>query len=172
MRYLILFAAVVLLVSVCLWRSSTRAQAAAKADLSVVFLYLTNNPKAALNPVRIAVPQNVAGLCALFRVTSICSNTPILYDTLFVEKREGHRWTKFAPPGPSTRMAGLDWMPGYSCLVALSWPPGLPTNTSWRLQLTVAREPPGFAEYINRRLHRELFRPRGRHSVASSEVIP
>jgi hypothetical protein len=62
-----------------------------------------------------------------------------------------------------------EWSVG--CLFAVAWPPGLPTTSTWRMQVLGAREPAGLRGRINEELGREVFPPGRECTVYSSEVV-
>src|SRR6266496_3199306 len=151
-RSAIIFIVVILLLLGCLLWMSVRSHERDRS-LAVVFVGWTNNPQHTFSPFRVeVVPQGATGLCALFRVTNVRRSGYILFSTSSVETNDGRGWTAFVPAGSWSGVGGSTWTPGYTCLYAVGWPPGLPTNSSWRLQLSVAREPSGFYRYANEKL--------------------
>ena len=90
----------------------------------------------------------------MFRVANPLADTKVYFDTIAVEWEVDGQWRAFAPLGTSWMsadgqwragspvdaswmgVAGSRWSPGYSCLYAVGWPPGLPEDTRWRLRLT------------------------------------
>lgn len=154
----------------CAWWLTANSGAASKRDLAVVFLGFTNNPQHTMQPVRVEVVPGAIGDCALFRVTNLSSNQHIRFDTSSVEWRDERGWTPFTPIAAWAGVGGAVWSPGYSCLYAVAWPPGLVTNQVWRMRVSVAHEPDGLREFVNRKLGREVFGFSGSHTITSSEV--
>ena len=171
-RYKLFFVVLILLLLAYMWWLTRSSNVSSKSDLSVVFVGFTNNPQHSMQPVRVEVCQGATGVCALFRVTNMSTNSYIRFDTSSVERKDERGWAQFAPVGSWAGVGGSVWSPGYSCLYAVAWPPGLATNTAWRLQLSVAHEPSGLREFVNRKLGREVFGAYGRQAAeSSSEVI-
>jgi len=169
-RYTAFFVILILLLLSYKWWLTANSVVPSKSNLSVVFVGFTNNPQHTMQPVRVEVIQGATGFCALFRVTNVSTNNYIRFDTSSVEANDGRGWAHFAPISSWAGVEGSVWSPGYSCLYAVAWPPGLPMNVAWRLQLSVAREPSGLRESINRKLGREVFGPYGKQTMVSSEV--
>ncbi|WP_150107626.1 hypothetical protein [Pedosphaera parvula] len=138
-------------------------------DLSVVFVGFTNNPTGTFRPIRVIIPPTGAtGLCALFRVGNVGSNRFIAFETIAGEQKTERGWEPFQVSG----VGGSVWTPGYSCLYAVPWPTGVPTNATWRLQLRWNREASRWGKAINLKLRRELFHDSKYYHATSSEVIP
>jgi hypothetical protein len=167
----ILLAVLVLLA--CLWLFRSAPSAPRAADLSVVFLGLTNDPGRSVYPVLSVLPgvSGGRGLHALFAVTNISQGRYVQFGISTVETHRGDTWRAYDSKVFPAALGAL-WSPGYSALYAVPWPEGLPTDTPWRLRLWVAREPLPELAFVNQRLGRELFRPQGRHAVTSSSVTP
>src|SRR5690348_13325704 len=147
-------------------------EVAPTGDLAVTFLGVTNNPARSFRPVRLEMPQGTTGLCAIFRVANVTSNYFLEFDgagveRLLPEKGGTNSFTERYSGGLGSR-----WMPGYSCLYAFSWPSEVPTNKSWRLVLTVQREPGGIRRHINDYMQREVFTlpPYAKHTIRSTEA--
>ena len=153
-----------------MWWLAGSASVSSKSELSVVFVGFTNNPQHTMQPVRVEVCQGATGFCAMFRVTNVSTNRYIRFDTSSVERKDGRGWAQFAPVSSWAGVEGLDWSPGNSCLYAVAWPPGLATNTAWRLQLSVAHEPSGLRSFVNGMLGREVLGAYGSQAGTSSEV--
>jgi hypothetical protein len=133
---------------------------------------MTNNPTPQMTPIRVAVTQDATGLCALFLVTNISAKQYIWFKTASVEQKTEAGWKPFVPKGgPWTGVEGQLWSPGYGCLIAVGWPPGLATNATWRLQMRYGRDPSTLGIIINQKTGREFF-PRGKAewTIISSEV--
>lgn len=142
----------------------------AKSDLSVEFMGMTNNPEHTMTPVRVEVIPGTPGRHALFRVKNNNPDKLIRFDTSCVETNDGQGWKKFVPAGDWAGVGGSEWFPGYSCFYAIAWPPGLPTNVVWRMQMSVAREPTGLRQKINEFTVRKIFGDYDYQTTASSEV--
>lgn len=140
--------------------------------LSVVFLGMTNNPTRQMTPTRVEVCQGATGLCAIFRVVNTASNKFIWFKAASVEQKTETGWQPFVPnSGSWSGVEGSVWQPGYGCLYAVAWPPGLSTNASWRFRVPYGREPSALATIINQKLGREIFKSgRQESTVTSSEV--
>jgi hypothetical protein len=81
-------------------------------------------------------------------------------------------WHATEAGGFFTAPMGMLWAPGHGCVYAVPWPRAVTAETPWRLRLWVRREPNIYLTLINQRLGRELFGPRGDHSVTSAVVRP
>jgi hypothetical protein len=169
-RFIALFVIVTLLLLGGLWSFRRDAGSPGSSNLSVVFVGFTNNPQGAMQPVRIEVVEGAAGMCALFRVANVGTNRPLDFKTLSIESTNRRGWVPFVPKTAWNGIEGAHWEPGYGCFYAVGWPPGLPTNATWRLRLSVTREPSGVRRLVNRMLNREVFGPSGRQTMLSSEV--
>lgn len=164
--YAVFFGALVLLVlAVFRWGSIHPARAG--TSLSVVFIGMTNNPARQMTPSRIAVCQGATNLCAMFRVSNSSSNRWIWFKTVAIEQKTHAGWQTFSPSGSWSGVEGRLWSPGYGCLFAVGWPPGLPTNTAWRLQLSYGKDPSLFGIVVNQRIGHEIF-----HSGKEEAVVP
>jgi hypothetical protein len=126
-----------------------------------------------MKPTRVEVCLGATGLCALFGVTNIAPKEFIWFKASVVEQRTETGWQPFVPNGAWSGVEGSVWQPGYGCLYAVGWPPGLSTNATWRLRVAYGREPSLLGTLINQKLGWEIFK-RGRQesTVISSEVKP
>ncbi len=170
-RWLVVVAAVLLVLLTCLWWGRTPG-GPSTTKLAVVFVGLTNNPTAAVTPARVELCRGATGLCAVFLVTNITKSKRIWFETSGVERRTDSGWQPLAPdPSSWSGVAGSVWTPEYGCLYAVGWPPGVSTNASWRLQMRYGLEPPDVGLAINQVLGRNVV-PRGKvvQAVPSSEV--
>jgi hypothetical protein len=150
------FAFVLLLLPLVLWGSSRPVPAA--TSLSVGFVGLTNGPARQMKPTRIEVCQGATGLCAMFSVRDVSSNRWIWFKTASIEQKTPTGWQTFLPNRASwSGINGGYWSPGYGCLYAVGWPPGLPTNATWRLRVSYGPEPSRLGMIVNRKLGREIF---------------
>jgi hypothetical protein len=163
-------ALVVLLLAFLLWSGIYAGGPTPKP--SVMFVGMTNNPTRQMTPTRVEVTEGATGLCALFRVTNIATKEHIWFRTALVEQKTEAGWKPFVPSGASwCGVGGSQWSPGYSCLIAVGWPPGLATNATWRLQLRYGRDPSTLGTIVNQKTGWELF-PSGKEesTIPSSEV--
>jgi hypothetical protein len=147
--------------------------------LAVTFAGWATDPVSSAFPPRLVAGRGATGVCALFWVTnSGPRNKTLWFNTVGVEQKIDGQWHPFplaAQPwqGPE----GHVWFGGYGCLFAVGWPPGLPTNATWRLQVRCGPDPSlremGFREMLG--LHAEL-RTHDDHEVhnllPTSEVVP
>ena len=146
------FAALALLIVGYLFWSGVRA-GAPNTKLSVVFVGLTNSPMSQMTPTRVEVCQGATGLCAIFWVTNISTKQFMWFKTVSIEQKTDAGWHSFVPSGgPWSGIEGSLWQPGYGCLYAVGWPPGLTTNTTWRLQVLCGRDPSAFGIYVNQKI--------------------
>ena len=74
--------------------------------------------------------------------------------------------------GQSPSTASLRyWPPGFGCFYAVPWPPGIPTNASWRLRVRYGPAPSPLAQKLADKLDLIfLTRRKGEHTVLTSEV--
>ena len=125
---------------------------------SIIFVGMTNNPTRQMSPTRVEVSGDATGPCALFLVTNAVGNQYVWFKTTAVEQKTKTGWQPYVPGGgPWTGIGGMLWQPGYGCLIAVSWPPGLPTNATWRLELSYGADPSSYGILINQRLGRNIF---------------
>jgi hypothetical protein len=141
--------------------------------LSVVFVGMTNNPARQMTPKRIELCQGATGLCAMFLVSNAAPKQSFWFKTDSIEQKTPTGWQPFVPSaGGWSGVEGSRWTPGYGCLYAVGWPPGLPTNATWRLQIGYGRDPSILQLVVNKKLGWELFRSGKKQSIIpSSEVI-
>ncbi len=175
-RYLAVLAAVVL-ASLVFWLWPTPGKGSRPDKLAVIFVGLTNNPSRTMGPSRVEVCQGATGMCALFLVTNTIRNECLWFKTAFAEQKAGGEWKQFSPGTNAwSGVEGSLWAPAYGCFMAVGWPPGLSTNSSWRLQVSYGRDPSMLRTLINEKfgepvLGRELFhRGKQESTVGSSEV--
>jgi hypothetical protein len=142
------------------------------ASLSVGFVGLTNGPARQMTPTRIELCQGATGLCAMFLVQDVSSNRWLWFKTASIEQKTPTGWQTFLPNGtPWSGVEGGLWSPGYGCLYAVGWPPGLRTNGTWRLRVSYGPEPSRWAMLMNRKLGLEIFRSGPEEAVISSEEV-
>jgi hypothetical protein len=170
LRYAVGFLALLLILALLLARLSREAPPT--GDLAVTFLGITNNPAPSFRPVRLAMVGGATGLCAIFRIANVTSNYFLEFEGAGVERLSPEKGVtnSFSPRYSGT--LGSRWMPGYSCLYAFGWPSEVPTNESWRLVLTVQREPGGIRRHVNDYMQRDFFtlKPYAKHTIRSTEV--
>lgn len=177
-RYVIVFVTfLLLLVAYLFWMGGQAGPTSPK--LAVVFVGMTNNPASTMTPVRVAVCQGATGRCAMFTVSNTTTNQYLRFKTTSVELKTETGWQSFVlSSGSWSGVEGSVWSPRYGCLFAVGWPPGLPTNASWRLQVRYEREPTSLGVILNQKIGRQLFPPgllqlhrgEGESTIQSSEV--
>lgn len=170
LRYAIGFLQLLLILAFLL--AGLPKEAPPTGDLAVTFLGITNNPVPSLRPVRLAMVGGTTGLCAIFRVQNLTSNLYLAFEGQSLQILGEGKWVDVGAP---TRMCGLGgsrWSPSYSCLIAVAWPPRIPTNALWRMVVDVKREPGGIRRRINDYMQREFFtlQPYAKHTIRSTEV--
>jgi hypothetical protein len=141
----------------CLTMAPRRVAPSKGIGLQVTFLGLTNNPVAQFKPFRLCVSGSPSGTCALFRLKNAGGLRCIGFETSGVEQLTTEGWRPFSPTGPWQGMKGAVWPPGSSALFAIGWPPGLSSNTTWRLALRWREELTIPAEVINQWSNRKIF---------------
>lgn len=163
-------ALVLLIVAYFLWSGVHAGLPTTK--LSVVFVGMTNNPTRQMTPTRVEVTQGSTGLCALFWVTNIAAKEFIWFKTASVEQKTEAGWKPFVPSGGSwSGVEGSLWGPRYGCLIAVGWPPGLATNSTWRLQVRYGRDSSTVGIIVNQKTGQEIFTSGKEEStIPSSEV--
>ena len=140
--------------------------------LSVVFVGITNSPTRTMTPTRIEVCQGATGLCAMFWVTNIDARQTIWFKTTSVEQKTEAGWRPFVPSGGAwSGIEGSLWQAGYGCFYAVGWPPGLPTNATWRLQVSYGRDPSNFGIIVNQETGRNIFPSGKKESTISSSQV-
>jgi hypothetical protein len=131
--------------------------------LSVTFVGLTNNPVAELKRYGLLVPATAKGRCALFRFQNEGRARSIAWEIVGVEELTAQGWKVFRPNARwEGGYAGMKWPPGSSGLQAIGWPPGLPTNGTWRLSLRWGPEFIAPAKVINYWAGKPIFNERSK----------
>lgn len=171
-RYLALLAVLLLPLIGAMWWQTKHPSLPSRSDLTVEFVCLTNDPVAAMEPVRVEVVNGTTGLHALFRVKNVNPDKSINFRTLGIEQETAQGWVPYAPTNSWHGVGGDGWDPNYCCLYAIQWPPGLATNTAWRMQLNVEQDISNFRERINLLIHFPVFRPHVGGFTTSSAVRP
>jgi hypothetical protein len=168
-RVLISIGFVVVLVGLLYWLLG------GKHPPSVEFVSLTNNP-VSIPPsasARLILSEGATNLCALFWFTN-SNAASVWFKTECAEQKVGGKWIECARP--SARWNGVGgglWFKGSGCLYAVGWPPGLPTNAIWRLQVRYGNDLSLSKLIMNRRLRFMLFRPSQSFDIfPSTEVTP
>jgi len=154
------------------WAASRLRPGVPPPKLSVLFTGMTNNVTRTMGPPRIALCRGSSGACALFLVTNLTGREYLWFKTGSVERKTETGWERFNPTDWSwSGPEGSLWGPGYGCFFAVGWPPGLPTNACWHLQLSYGREPGVLGILINQKSGREFFHSgKAESRVSSSEV--
>lgn len=142
--------------------------------LSVTLAGFTNNPVRGVTPAgrRIEVCYGAAGTCALFEVRNVTSNQFLWFKTASLERKTEKGWERVdSIEGVWSGVEGNLWSPGYACLYAVGWPPGLPTNATWRLQVRHGKDPSLLARLINQKIGRDIFRSGKQKAVVASDAV-
>jgi len=139
-------------------------------NLSVQFIGMTNLATGQTFPTPVS-GEGATGRCALFWVTNITAHH-IWFQTTSVEQKTETGWQVFIPSRRSwSGVGGSDRLPSSGRVQAVGWPPGLPTNASWRLRVRYGRDPSPLGNIINQKLGRVIFHSgTERTLIASSEV--
>ena len=170
-RYLFILGFGLIVLLLVPFRTKSRTPIATKSDLSIMLVGFTNNPT--WPPLSFA--GSGKGLHALFAVTNTSTSEFIQFDTVAVEWFDGGAWKEFGPllEGWPTNLwrgiSGSRWSPGHGCVQAVAWP-GISTNSSWRLRLSVSTDPTLFKQVVNEKVGQEIFHPHGTVSVMGPEV--
>ncbi len=101
-------------------------------------------------------------LCAVFAVTNISKRDAILFNTCAVEQRVGQEWRRTLVAAYLARvLAQKPWLlidsddvndvypPGRAWYYVVPWPPNIPTNATWRLQLRYGGAPSAFTKKMS-----------------------
>jgi hypothetical protein len=164
----ILGLAAILLALSFYWSVANLRPSVPPQKLSALFIGMTNNATRTMGPPRIEVSGGASGAFALFLVTNTTRHDFLWFKTAAVEQKTPAGWQPFMPTGLAwSGPQGNLWSPGYGCLFGVDWPPGLPTNACWRLQLTYGRDPGALGILINQKSGREFF-----HSGKAENTIP
>lgn len=158
-KYAVIFSGFVLLLLAIVLVNSSRSVPVA-TRLSVTYVGVTNDLK--------------TGLCGMFLVRNVTSNRWVWFKTLGVEQKTQEGWQTFIPSSASwSGVEGSLWSPGYGCLYTVRWPPGLPTNAIWRLQVRVGEDlgVSGMRRLVNDRVGRKIFHSGGQDSIVPSTEV-
>jgi hypothetical protein len=150
------------------WAWDRSGRSVQPQKLAVLFTGMTSNVTRTMGPPRVEVCGSGSGACALFLVTNLTSGQYLWFKTAWVERKAETGWERFTPTnrswfGPEGKL----WGPGYGCFIAVGWPPGLPTNACWRLQVSYGRDPSELGIVINQKSGREFF-----HSGKAESTLP
>jgi hypothetical protein len=172
-QFIVGLAAILLVLGFC-WTARNLRPSVPPRKLSALFIGMTNNVTRTMGPPRVEVCGGASGTFALFLVTNTTRHDFLWFKTAAVEKKTPAGWQPFIPTSvPWSGPQGRLWSPGYGCLLAVGWPPGLPTNAYWRLQLTYGRDPGALGILINQESGREFFHSgKAENTIPSSEVNP
>jgi hypothetical protein len=143
-------------------------------SISVEFVGLTNNPVATLPSAapRLVLAAGATNLCALFWFTNAHAAS-VWFKTDCAEQKVGGKWVECARP--SGQWNGVDgglWMKGSGCLWAIGWPPGLPTNATWRLQVRYGNDLSMFKIIMNQKFGAVFHPSESFDTFPSGEVTP
>ena len=140
------------------------------ADASMQIIWITNSTAGQTLPIPVS-GEGATGRCALFWVTNITAHH-IWFQTTSVEQKTETGWQAFIPSHRSwSGVGGSQWLPRSGRVQAVGWPPGLPTNASWRLRVRYGRDPSLLGMMINQKAGRVIFHSgTARTLIASSEV--
>ena|SRR5579872_3430583 len=170
-KYIAAVAVASLVLGAC-WFWSWQRPSLQPQKLAVLFAGMTNNVTRTMGPPRVEVCGGASGACALFLVTNLTLHQFLWFKTASVERKTELGWERFTPTNRSWfGPEGSLWTPGYGCFIAVGWPPGLPTNVCWRLQLSYGKDPSALGLLINQKSGRELFHSsKAENTIPSSEV--
>jgi hypothetical protein len=170
-RYVFIFGFGLIVLLLVPFRAKSRVPTAIKSDLSIILVGFTNNPTSP--PLSIA--GSGKGLHALFAVTNTSTREFIRFDTVAVEWLDGGAWKEFGPllEGWPTNLwrgiSGSRWSPGHGGVQAVAWP-GISTNSSWRLRVSVSTDPTLFKQAVNEKVRQEIFYPHDTMMITGPEV--
>jgi hypothetical protein len=107
------------------------------------------------------------GLCAVFAVTNVAKDASIWFNTYALEVKVGAEWRRTVLPPYHTRVDDelrawrKPWFlidsediydvcpPGRAWYYAVAWPPNVPTNGTWRLELRYGIAPSALTVKLN-----------------------
>lgn len=172
-RYSVIISVVVILVigliGFLVWSSPRPGPV---TPLSVAFIALTNNPARQWTPTRIEMCQGATGLCGMFFVRNASSNRVLWFKTVGVEQKTSAGWqTCVTSNTPWSGVEGSVWTPGYGCFYAVGWPPGLPTNATWRLRVAYGYDPSLMKMVLNQKIGKDIFHSGGQEAVVASTEV-
>lgn len=113
-----------------------------RAPVSASFLSISNTP--------------AGEVFGVFKIVNLSHVRPIRFHTLDIEEKTPSGWTPFHPTNEWAGLNSWNFSPGNHVMIVV-WPPGLPTNSVWRLHLACAKEPYLPLTWANQLLHTELF---------------
>lgn len=186
-KYLLGLGALLLLLLLVFW-SGGGFQAAKPTRLGVLLLAVEGDPMRH-PPERSTVLNGITGLCAIFAVTNCSQDASVWFDTCAIEQRIQGEWQRTEVPPYGLRVIkklgvqGTPWSgiasddvnhvcpPGTCWNYVVAWPPGVPTNATWRLQLRYWRRASPRAMKVDDTLGIDLFARRGRgQTILTPEV--
>ncbi len=178
--------ALLLLLLVCWWGGGLLATKPAR--LGVQLLAVARDPRYRPSE-RSTVLNGITGLCAIFAITNCSQDASVGFDTCAVEQKTEGEWRRIeVPPYASRvtqkrRLGGTPWFgiasedvnhvypPGTCWNYVVAWPPGVPTNATWRLQLRYWRRASPKAMKVDDTLGIDVFARRGREqTILTSEA--
>lgn len=179
---------VALLATVLFWLCGGLRIGSAPTRLAVVFVNVQNDP-VSHPPKGPTVLHGGLGLCAIFAVTNVGTDASMWFRTSAVEHRVGEEWRRNPVPPYRSRVVdqlrtgGKPWFlidsddvndvfpPGRGWYYAVPWPPDVPTNAVWRLELRYGRLPSPRARKVDDQLGVRLFARRGQgRTLVTPEV--
>ncbi len=175
-----------LLLLVCWWGGGLRV--AKPTRLGVQLLAVASDPMH--RPAeRATVLNGITGLSAIFAITNDSQDASVCFDTCAIEQKSQGEWQRTeVPPYDSRvtqkrRVGGTPWVgiasedvnhvypPGTCWNYVVEWPPGVPTNATWRLQLRYWRRASPTAMKLDDKLGIDLFPRRGRAQTISTPEV-
>jgi hypothetical protein len=178
--------ALLLLLLLLCWGAGLRA--AKPVRLEVLFLAVVEDPTHR-PPERPTVLNGITGLSAIFAITNGSQDASVWFDTCAIEQKIQGEWQWTEVPPYESRVSqkrgagGTPWSgiasadvnhvypPGTCWNYVVAWPPGVPTNASWRLQLRYWRRASPTAMKLDDKLGVNLFARRGRgQTILTPEV--
>jgi hypothetical protein len=169
-RVLILIGVLGVVAGLLIWLSGANRP----RPISVGFVSLTNNPVATLASAkpRLAMAQGATNLCAVFWFTNAHAAS-VWFKTDCAEQKIGGKWVECARP--SSQWNGVEgglWRKGSGCLYAVGWPPGLPTNATWRLKVRYGNDLSVFKIIMNQKFGAVFHSSESFGIFPSGEVRP
>lgn len=103
------------------------------------------------------------GLCAIFGVTNTSAHDSIWFNTWALDQKVGGEWRQQVLPPYASRSRGAKacylidsddvnnvYPPGRGWYYVVPWPPDIPTNAAWRLELRYGRAPSPLIKTMDR----------------------
>lgn len=182
----VLGVAVLLPLLVCWWGGGF--QAAKPTKLGVELLAVVTDDPMHRRAERSTVLNGITGLSAIFAVTNGSQDASLYFDTCAVEQKIQGEWQRTEVPPYESRVrqkrgvgappwSGIasddvgGYPPGTCWNYVVAWPPGVPTNATWRLQLRYWRCASPTAMKLDDELGIDLFpRRRSGQTILTPEV--